>query len=371
MKSYDETINTVFDRIHTYQVKKQKRTAITRRIAASCCAVSLLGGSVWYLNRNPNDTPINTVTDDNSHTTTGTTVTLKEKVLITVDPEDTITAPDSDTPDIDSDGFLESSDGRVTHPISPALKVKMEEYGNDDVTYAVVVQIFTPYTDTAHFDDISGFYETNEEMVALSEKLWKAYTAYVDAEPEDPTQKYSTTPAPEKLAEYYAVREAYVKRHTELYGNVDEIENEAIRSRVKKEIANLAYHDAKVEWRTFISTTKVITNEERLPHLNKLTNAREDFRAVASEWSNLHTQMLNEYLTTLRGERLAAVAAFCDTAPAEFVSDTLTGYYYYVELSADAINSLAESGYYSFRMASPDGSVEANWNKDMFSLDWE
>ena len=359
MKNYDETVDAVFDRIRAYNVKKKRRTVLACRITAACCAVTLLGGGVWYLDRNPNDAPINGVTDDNNHSTTGTTATFKEKLLITVDPEDTITAPDSVTPDIDSDGFFESSDGRVTHPISPALKEKMEEYGNDDVTYAVVVQIFTPSADADHFDDISGFFETNEEMIALSEKLWKVYTAYVDAEPEDPTQKYSTTPAPEKLAEYYAVREEYVKLHTQLYENVDEIENEAVRSRVKKEIADLAYTDAMVEWRTFISTTTEITDEERLPHLNKLTNAREEFRALASEWSNLHTEMLNEYVTALRHERFTALAALCDTAPIEFEAGTLTGYY--VELSADAINSLAESGNYAFRMASPDGSVEADW----------
>ena len=166
MKSCNETVDTVLERIHTYEAKKKHHAVLTRRIIAVCCAVSLLCVGVWYVNRRPMDNPINDVSDDSKHTTT----TFKEKVLITVDPEDTVAIPnDGDG----GDGSFESSNGRVTQPISPALKAKMEEYGNDDVVYAVIAQIFISYADSEHFDDISGFYETNKEMIELSEKLWK------------------------------------------------------------------------------------------------------------------------------------------------------------------------------------------------------
>lgn len=72
MKSYDETVSTVFDRIHAYNVKKQHRTVLARRITASCCAVSLLGGSVWYLNH----APVTMITDGNTYTTTTTNNTI-------------------------------------------------------------------------------------------------------------------------------------------------------------------------------------------------------------------------------------------------------------------------------------------------------
>lgn len=356
MKSYDETVDAVFDRIHAYETKKKHRTALTRRITAACCAMSLLGGSVWLLTRTDRDAPIHS--EDPS---TGTsTTTTKEKVLITADPEDIISPPNDG-----GDGTLNwtgiESDN-IQEPISPALREKMERYRNNDVVYAVIAEIFITQSDIDHFDATSGFIETNEEMLQLSEKLWQAYTAYVDAPPEDSSQKYSTVPDPEKRADYYAVREEYLTVFTELYGDVDEIESEAVRSRVEESLAYLAYYDAMVEWRTFISTTDVITDEIRLPYILKVSQTREDVKTYVNKTNSLRTQMLDEYKAALQDERLVALSAFCDTAPTAFASDTISGYY--VELTADAINSLADYGYYTFRMASPDGSVEANWQSD-------
>ncbi|MBQ4081791.1 MAG: hypothetical protein IJC55_00635 [Clostridia bacterium] len=352
MKSYDQTVDAVFDRIRDYNVKKKRRTVLACRITAACCAVSLLGGSMWYLNRPTHDIP-GSVPDDTPQTTTAT-----KKPLIVVDTEDTI---GSNNPQGDSDGYIPNSfeETPIKQSISPSLQEKMEQHRNDDVIYAVIAEILITRNDIDHFNNTSGFTETNKEMIQLSEKLWEAYTAYVDAPPEDPTQKYSTVPTPEKLADYYAIREKYLELLTKLYGNVDEIENKAIRSRTQESLAHLAYQDAMVEWRTFISTTDVITDEARLPYIMKISQTHEDIKTFVNKCDSLRTQMLNEYLTLLRSERFASLTAFCDTAPIEFTSDTLTGYY--VELSADAINSLAENGYYSFRMASPDGSVEADW----------
>lgn len=50
MKNYDETINSVFDRINEYEVeRKRKRKVITRTVTSLCCLclVALLGIGVW------------------------------------------------------------------------------------------------------------------------------------------------------------------------------------------------------------------------------------------------------------------------------------------------------------------------------------
>lgn len=50
MKNYDETINSVFERINEYEVeKKHKRKIITRTVTSLCCfcLVALLGIGVW------------------------------------------------------------------------------------------------------------------------------------------------------------------------------------------------------------------------------------------------------------------------------------------------------------------------------------
>lgn len=59
MKSYDETVNSVLDRIHKYNIeKKRRRKVITRTVASlSCvCLIALLGIGVWQsglININP------------------------------------------------------------------------------------------------------------------------------------------------------------------------------------------------------------------------------------------------------------------------------------------------------------------------------
>ena len=50
MKNYDETINSVFERINEYEVeKKHKRKIVTRTVTSLCCfcLVALLGIGVW------------------------------------------------------------------------------------------------------------------------------------------------------------------------------------------------------------------------------------------------------------------------------------------------------------------------------------
>ena len=169
MKSYDETVNTVFDRIHTYQVKKQKRTAITRRIAASCCAVSLLGGSVWYLNRHPMDTPIKGIaTGDNTTTTnasdTGTTFPTTnnptgDKIIITADEPE-------------QHGNLTAADW-PPYIISPALEEKMALHKSDDVFYYVIVEIYISVQDDHEL------VTTDEELIQLAQRKNAAFIEWI------------------------------------------------------------------------------------------------------------------------------------------------------------------------------------------------
>lgn len=50
MKSYDETINSVFERINEYKIEKKRRKRAAVRITASACsffAVALIGIGIW------------------------------------------------------------------------------------------------------------------------------------------------------------------------------------------------------------------------------------------------------------------------------------------------------------------------------------
>ena len=94
MKNYDETVSAVFDRIRDYNIKKKRRTVLACRVTAACCAMTLLGGSVWYLNRPQHDIPVVPATDDGTVTTTVTTAPTEQDVTTTTTTVDT---PTTDT----------------------------------------------------------------------------------------------------------------------------------------------------------------------------------------------------------------------------------------------------------------------------------
>ena len=73
MKSYREIADSVFARREQYVIAQRKRKKLLASAGATLCAVSLLGGSVWYLNRPTHDIPVVPATDDGTVTTTVTT----------------------------------------------------------------------------------------------------------------------------------------------------------------------------------------------------------------------------------------------------------------------------------------------------------
>ena len=159
MKSYDQTVDAVFDRIHTYETKKKHRTALTRRITAACCAVALLGGSAWYLNRHPMDTPIQGIaTGDNTTRTNAsdagttsptTTSPTEEIIIITADEPEPHGLTAADWP---------------RYIISPALEEKMTLHKNEDVFYYVIVEIYISVQDD---HDLTA---TDEELIQLAQR---------------------------------------------------------------------------------------------------------------------------------------------------------------------------------------------------------
>lgn len=69
MKSYDETISNVFDRIGEYETKqKRKRSAITKTAASFCCvcAIALVGVGVWQGDNSGSQTYVNPSTASTS-----------------------------------------------------------------------------------------------------------------------------------------------------------------------------------------------------------------------------------------------------------------------------------------------------------------
>ena len=58
MKTCDEMVNSLFERRAQYVTAQRKKKKLLASAGATLCAVSLLGGSVWYLNRPTHDIPV-------------------------------------------------------------------------------------------------------------------------------------------------------------------------------------------------------------------------------------------------------------------------------------------------------------------------
>lgn len=343
MKSYDETVSTVFDRIHAYNVKKQHRAVLARRITASCCAVSLLGGSVWYLNHAPEDAPVTMITDGNTDTTTvrnstfsssatatethntlsttapvtaapsGSTTESKTKApstTITTTPTQTTAAPSvsttrsatesttaattpqkilitADEPDVYGDvssGIL----SRNKKYISPTLQEKMKLYSNDNVVFSVIVEL--PIT----IEDYNSFSSTDEELLRLEKEREAAYQEFLDAE-----EQYRCA----------------------------------------------------------------LDESEKRQALFNMRDKQQAFQKIASEWSALYRKLENEYLQDILNQRKSELTLLSKNELVPLSTDTRFYPFFalnaddafFMELTANQINEVAERGGYVIRLVFPEG----------------
>ena len=271
-------------------------------------------------------------TDSTSKTAT---TTVKNKSLITAD------APDDYFDTLTAEG----SNSRDGNYISYALQTKMEQYGNDDVRYAVLVRVFVTDEDFFDGEDALGLEETNAEMIRLAEELELARQACLEETLTDDT---------EQLAHYYAVREACSQLCTELYGNVDEIEDQAVRMRLQVQNAWWEYNDASVEYMRLFRSGD-LTNDELGTLLVQTGEKRENASDLSSAYSQFRSEMLKTYVTPILQQRIDRLTNVCDTKFVETSSARMRASYY-AELPAETIKTLAKQGGYAFRLCLENGS---------------
>ena len=280
-----------------------------------------------------------TTTTPASSRTSGTSTT----VPTTAEEDSLITA---DTPDDYFDTLTaEGNNSRYGNYISHALQAKMEQYDDTDALYAVIVRVFVTDEDFFDGEKALGLDETNEEMIRLTEELELARQACLDETLTDDT---------EQLAHYYAVREACSQLCTELYGNVDEIENQAVRMRIQEQNAWWEYNDASVEYMRLFRSGD-LTNDELGTLLIQTSEKREKARDLSSAYSQFRSKMLRTYVTPILQQRMDVLTDVCDTKFVQTSSGSLR-VSYYAELPAEVIKTLAKQGGYAFRLCLEDGS---------------
>lgn len=264
-----------------------------------------------------------------------TTATVKDKLVITADESD----------DYFDSLVSEGSNSRYGNYISHALQAKMEQYDDTDALYAVIVRVFVTDEDFFDGEKALGLDETHEEMIRLNEELELARQICLDETLTDDT---------EQLAHYYAIREACTQLCAELYGNVDEIEDQAVRMRLQEQNAWWEYNDASVEYMRQFRLGD-LTNDELGTLLVQTSEKREKASDLSSAYSQFRSKMLRTYVTPILQQRMDVLTDVCDTNLVQTSSGSLR-VSYYAELPAEVIKTLAKQGGYAFRLCLEDGS---------------
>ena len=131
MKNYDETINSVFNRMKEYELEKRKRGKfISKAIASTCCIllVALLGGGVWQSNLFKTTPPA--IFDDGNtsqqDTQTGDEPSSNSSEVVDVTPDAPIIWGNVDS-DIQDAGYIEWNGKTITLPLYEVLSSEKTE----------------------------------------------------------------------------------------------------------------------------------------------------------------------------------------------------------------------------------------------------
>lgn len=319
MKTCDEMMNSLFERRKQYVAAQRKKKKMLASGAASLCAVSLLGGGVWYLGQPRHNAPVTvtpngdmqttTAADDitttaDGTTTTGTVVKDTTAPSKTEPPATTTTAPaptkllitaDEEDTTGNFDDMTLSKNGKY---ITPLLQQTMERYKGVDVVYAVIVGIPPMMQD---WDE--DFWNDTEELLRWREEYRNAYDAfYEEAKQLNPSWDD---------------------------GNTNHI--------------------------------KVWTDTMRAKY--------EYVLRLIDERDRLKDQYQGPYVESVLKRRFDALKELCDAEPID-VACHYQGHFdiyhheYYVKLTAESINALAEQGGYTFRLSLPDQRDYGDWDID-------
>ena len=263
MKTCDEMMNSLYERRAQYVTAQRKKKKVLASAGATLCAVSLLGGSVWYLNRPQHDIPViptpdenevtttvdvptegeNTTTTTTVNTTAGTTTdggVVAPTTVTTVVPTTTAkpttgkTEP-SKTPTttgakdkllitgietIDDDTLDQMPTGLFkAGEISPLLKQAMEQYKDTDAVYAVLVAINPKYNQklVEDFDEAVDALLQSDEMVKLAEQRDLAREEWQAIDEERKANIGNEEWAAEFLADYVTKEETYRSLRSQYY----------------------------------------------------------------------------------------------------------------------------------------------------------
>ena len=356
MKNYDETVDTVFERIRAYNVKKKARAVLTRRIAVSCCAVSLLGGGVWYLGTPRHDIPVTavlnedevTTTTDSPTTTDGITATVTGDVITLTTATTTVapTPPEGSTTSDSTTGKTEPSKTTTTKKTdAPTATTTVTTTQTTTKPSASTTQsTATPTTPTT----------APQKIVITADEP----DVYGDASMEilSRNEKYISPALLEKM-KLYENKDVLYSVIVEIPLTIEDYEECSNYSNTNEEVIRLATEKAAA-YDAYLKA-----KEQAGGWTQEVYDKYQIFKEIASQHTGLYNKLTREYTSVIRNRRTVELSSLSNNALISLATDTRfipyfsydSNYAFFMELTADQINEVAELGGYVIRLVFPDG----------------
>ena len=342
MKSYREIADSVFARREQYVTAQRKKKKLLASAGATLCAVSLLGGSVWYLNRPTHNIPVTPATDDDAVTTTVTTAPTEQDVTTTTTTVDTPT----------TDGGIVTPSATVT-TVAPTQTTTKPTTGKTEQTqtttttgtkgsvtgYIPPIPTTTKPTTSAGSDRLlitGDGSDVFDQTSSISAGVWRNMQLYKDM---DVT-----------FAVVVAIR-AKQQDSVDFWESTEEL------SQLNREI-NDTIQAFDEEAKRFNPDYKSDERDIKVWTDSMLKN-REQIKILVAERDNAMEQYYGPYVENLLNQRYETLKALCDMEPVD-ISCEINGiinvcyHKYYAELTADAITALAEQGGFFFCLTTSD-----------------
>ena len=182
------------------------------------------------------------------------------------------------------------------------------------------------------------------------------------------SEKYISPKLQEKIALYkdYKDDEVVFKVVVEIFDAFED-ENEANRlanadkeAQLLFEQAEAAYLEEQKAWAEFRAFGEANPNndpetiEKNKEFIAIIKEKEEKHDILWSKWSDLRSEIISKYFLEAKTERLKFATQYSEKEPVLVTDSYNDGWAYYMDLTAEEINILAEKGGYMFKLSSND-----------------
>ena len=362
MKNYDDLTNRLLERRNRYVAEQKKKKQVIARTTVSVGSVALVSLASFALFKSDafRETP---PISDGGATTTTTHIPTEGEATTTTTTVNT-TAPEPTT-----DGGIVTPPTTVTTVPAPSKPIATQA-PTTGKTEPPKSTSGTKGSVTAYIPPLP----TATQPTAGSDKLLITGTEpdnnIYDGDVLSNTEKYISNALQEQMDRYkgvdatYAVIVAIPIMHEDydedFWASTEEL------AQFHREFYTV-YFAFEEEAKRLNPTWDLLNASEIEVWTDTMRTNYEYYLTLIDKWDDLRAQYLAPYLASVLNRRFEALKALCEKEPVDIFCQTnlnlnITHHAYYVELTADAINTLAEQGGYTFCLALKDQRDYGHWD---------